>query len=174
MPLRTFSNLATVFLLALLAAPSLSAQVSTKGHALVKPEDVAEGFLPPAPPETLETVVLRPDQRSHVVLPEFRLDKLADGTRSVRGVSIAQQGEFEEFFFFEVDPEQGTYRTYSAEDRGEDGLRELARLRGKAAENQRAIECTCEEEPCSGSWSATVTTYDPIYLPLTETYGYSD
>jgi hypothetical protein len=123
----------------------------------------------PGRAESLSYVALTPDSRNTDAFPALELDTLTDGRRVIRGVSISQKGLEERLIFFEVDPSAATYRTYRPEDAPDVGPRELARHRAEATRRKIRIRCNCPQDPCNGSWTATVTTYDPVFVALTET-----
>lgn len=145
------------------------AQASTRGHQLQDPLVVGRAFLHRPSADVVSTVALTPDSRNTDVFPALELDTLADGRRIIRGVSISQKGLEERLIFFEVDPSAATYRTYRPEDAPDVGPRELARHRAEATRRKIRIRCNCPQDPCNGSWTATVTTYDPAFVGLTET-----
>lgn len=154
----------------LLTAPTVVlGQSSTRGHPLEDPMVVGRSFLPPKHPEAVSSLTLRPDARSRTVLPAFEMDRLPNGKQHLRAVLISQKGKEERLIFFEIDAERGTYRTYAPEDLPERGPMELERLRRDSVDKLVTVRCTCATNPCSGSWTARVTTYDPIAVALTET-----
>lgn len=169
-PVLAARFIAPVLTVVAFASP-LFGQASTRGHALQSPLKVAESFLSPMSGDVVSSIELTPDPESTTVIPALRLDYLVDGRRALRGVFISQRGQEEELVFFRVDPASAIYRTFRPEDLPVAGVRELTRHREKAKENLVLIQCECEEDPCEGSWTASVTTYDPIFLPLTETIG---
>lgn len=73
--------------------------------------------------------------------------------------------------FFLIDPELGTYRTYAPQELPDIGPKELERLRRHSADKLVRILCTCVSNPCSGAWTASLTTYDLVNEPLTITVG---
>jgi len=115
--LTRFSISGLVVVLLVVTASSGSSQVvSTKGARVQNPFDVGRAFLPPPSKQVVSTFSLRPDPRSTDVFAAFEIDLLANGTRVIRGVSITQKAKDEKLVYFEVDPAQGTYRTYRDPD----------------------------------------------------------
>lgn len=169
-PFRLGPFIASALIVVAFASTAMG-QVSARGHRIEDPLEAAEPFLPPEPADAIASTVLTPVPGSATIVPALTLDLLADGRRSLRGVFISQEGQEEELVFFRIDPISGTYQTFRSQDLGEVGARELARFRQHAEDNLTLIECDCEEDPCEGAWTASVTTYDPIFLPLTETTG---
>jgi hypothetical protein len=142
-------------LLLLLAIP-LAAQRSPR---LLDPMVAGPSLLPAPQPDAVQTIRLEATRESWIRFPAFELDFLADGTRAIRGVLITQEPSVQQHIGFEIDPIAGTYRTYRLPD-----------LPPRERPPSRPIRCTCED-PCTGNWSAVLTTLDPLFIALTRTAG---
>lgn len=135
---------------------------------------------------TVYSIRLEPDSENEVVLPALRLDLLSDGRRAIRGAVLSDPKGAHSAFYFAVDPILGTYRTREIPSEFALALAETTRHRAAATlESARTggdapvppdhniyhdpEDCPTCPDPCSGSWTASVETWDPIFIPLTRT-----
>lgn len=160
----------------LLSLPLVAQDEPIGGRVLAKSQARGSASALKERARVVDTHRLRAAAGSATEFESFVVEVLDDGTRVVRGTHRLDDRGDSSRYRWTADVEAGTYTVERIPLTAEQ-LREMRPERDRVQAND--IEDPpnyCEDpspemcnERCSGNWTATVTTYDPVYIQLTRT-----